>query len=100
MDLLTVLTAAGVLGGSFILPIRWLFNGQNKMKGEISVIERRSVPRSDMERMITLYTDPIKEDVHATKKGVDGLIEKFHRLELLIAREFGKNTHEVKQKEL
>lgn len=100
MDLLTVLTAAGVLGGSFILPIRWLFNGQNKMKGDITNIERRSVPRNEMERMVTLYTDPIKEDVHATKKGVEGLIEKFHRLELLIAREFGNRHNEVKQKKL
>lgn len=89
MEILTVLAAAGAVVGSFVLPIRWLHSGQSKMKSELITLDRRAVKKDEMERMITLYTDPIKEDVHATKKGVEGLIEKFHNLELLIAREFG-----------
>ena len=79
--------------------MRFLFTGQTKMKSEVTELDRRTVDRREIERLITLYTDPIKNDVHATKTGVEGLIEKFHRLELLIAAEFGKNN-EVKQKEL
>lgn len=98
MELLTVLAAAGAVVGSFILPIRWLHSGQSKMKSDMVILERRSVRKDEMEKMITLHTDPIKEDVHATKKGVEGLIEKFHNLELLIAREFGSRKHKDEAK--
>ena len=98
MEIITVLAAAGAVVGSFVLPIRWLHGGQSKMKSDMAILERRSVRKDEMERMITLYTDPIKEDVHATKKGVEGLLDKFHNLELMMAREFGsrKNKDETK----
>lgn len=92
MDLTTILIASGAVVGSFILPIRWLHSGHTKMKLDLTNLERRAVRRDEVERMISLYTDPIKEDVHATKMGVDGLIEKFHRLELLIARDLGRKA--------
>lgn len=99
MDIGSIIAGAGILAGGFVLPIRFLFTGQTKMKSDVTDLERRTVSRTEVERLITLYTDPIKNDIHATKTGVEGLIEKFHRLELLIAAEFGRNN-EVKQKDL
>jgi hypothetical protein len=98
MDFTGLIAAGSAVVASFIFPIRWLHGGAKVMKQDMANLERRAVGKDDMERMITLYTDPIKADVRATKRGVDALIEKFHSLELFIARELGGKSNKDETK--
>jgi len=92
MDILSI----GALITLLAIPLGMLFNGQSAIRKELNGVERDVLLKDEVEKMIGLYIDPIKNDVQHTRKGVEDLSTQFRELELLIARELGRRDGQDK----
>lgn len=81
-----VVTALGVIVGSFSVPLKMLFSRQKEHAQDIKTIKEETITRQQTSELIKLHTDPIKEDTKACKDGIQDLVKMHHELALKMER--------------
>lgn len=67
----------------------YILKSQNSIKDKLDMLDKEVLSKDETEKLIKLYTDPLKDDLRVTRSGIEKLMMQFHSLELMIARELG-----------